>query len=352
MPTLPLPRLWLAGWLLLGGMPTVLNGADDEIPRVGRPADLPFSGASAGFHFDPEHSEYQVPFLVSTTASAKAIQEQEAVLLTLTVQARGQVRTPPQRLDLQEIPALAQRFYLEDVTEGRAATTVSRSWQWVYRLRPRSVGLQQIPGIPFVYYNPDLQPVTRSFQVIWTDPLPLEVRPSERDAPPVTASESILKLDPDVLRTPPRTGIPWGWWWPLWLGTPLACAGWYLVWHWLYADAATLARRRRSRAERQALRALAQAKRLQGRAQADRIVAIVAEYLQARLGWSGAEPTPTEITAFLRQNRYDESLVEQTRHLLELTSAVRFGPIEEAHLLEAARVWIQAIEEASCPPGS
>src|SRR5205085_2072608 len=76
------------------------------------------------------------------------------------------------------------RFHIEDVGDGKKEQLGPAGWRWTYRLRPRQVGRDVVPGVPFVFYNPDLRPAEKAFQVLFTDPIPVTVVPAEPPAPP------------------------------------------------------------------------------------------------------------------------------------------------------------------------
>src|SRR5205823_11265937 len=92
----------------------------DDIPVVGRPPDLPFSGASGSFE-------------VSARAEPTTVQAEKPLTLTLTVRATGPVRHAPKRIDLRGVPAFAQRFYVGDPAEG-ARHPGPTAWEFDYTL--------------------------------------------------------------------------------------------------------------------------------------------------------------------------------------------------------------------------
>jgi hypothetical protein len=111
-------------------------GDAPEVPLVGRPADLPFSGASAGFAAAGPGPEYVAPFAVSARATPAEVEELEPVTFEVTVRAVGTFYRPPARIDLREVPAFSRRFHIEDVTDGKTEEITPSPWRWAYRLRP------------------------------------------------------------------------------------------------------------------------------------------------------------------------------------------------------------------------
>jgi hypothetical protein len=346
-------------WPLLGGPAAFAgpaNGADlDEIPLVGRPIEFPFSEASAPFA--RKGDELLSPFRLEAEVSPTRVDVDQPVTLTVTVRALATVRRPPRRIDLRDVPAFARYFHIEDVTDGKKEQIASAAWRWTYRLRPRQVGLYDVPGVPFVFYNPDLRPADRAFQVLFTDPIRLTVTPAEPpirqgDLPSsvreVASGSAVLARvsswhGPGPVLVVVVLGLP-----------PILCAGWYLAWRRLYPDAAYQARQRQSRAARRALAALQTAARQTGREQAEGISQVMIVYLRERFGLIPLEPTPQESALWLRRFGYNEAVTQRLRQLLEQCAAVRFGPDSAADndLVEPVRGLIIDLEEPSCPPSS
>jgi tetratricopeptide (TPR) repeat protein len=295
----------------------IFGAEDDDIPVVGRPVDLPFSEASGWFE-------------VRASAEPTTLQAETPLTFTLTVKAVRPVRRPPQRIDLRQLPEFAEQFYIEDPSE-EAARPDDRTWEFAYRLKPRRTEVREIPGLPFVYFNPYLLTASKGFQVLYTDPIRLRVLPHETVQVPVQGPESafVLATGPVVLErqtpwTPPRLSTIV----TLLLVPPLGCIVWYLLWRWRYPDAARLASQRRSRAASRALQALHSARRLDAEARAERIAAIVAGYLQQRLDLTIAEPTPHEIALLFGQHTFSPALTEEAVRFFETCDRARFQPVE------------------------
>lgn len=316
------------------------GAGSDDIPVVGRPVDLPFGDASGWFE-------------VQARAEPTTLQAETALTFIVSVRAVRPARRPPQRLDLRELPDFAERFYIEDPGE-EVTRPDDRTWEFAYRLKPRRTDVASIPSLPFVYFNPYLLTVSKGFQVLYTDPIPLHVLPHETVQVPVQAPESafVLATGPEVLErqtpwTPPRIGTCM----VLLLAPPLGCLAWYLVWRRLYPDAARLVSQRRSRAARRALQALHVARRLDAQPRAARTTAIVADYLQQRLDMSVAEPTPREVGLLFAQHGCSSALTEQAVRFFEACDRARFLPMSEAGsfpLHDAARQLILDVEEETC----
>jgi hypothetical protein len=343
---MPANRTPLALTLCLLALPAGLR-ADDaaDIPTVGRPADLPFSEASGDFR-------------VSADAEPKTVEAQKPLTVTVRVRAVAPVRRPPRRIDLRALPAFAQRFRFGEAGDGDERRPDPQTWEFVYQLLPRREDVAAVPGIPFVFYNPDIQYPRKGFQVAYTDPIPLTVKPPEIYATPliIPPFASAAAGGPEMLQ-PSRPGFAPG---PavaaaLLAAPPLLCAAWFVWWRRSYPDAARLARRRRSLAARRALQALQTAGRLSGPGRADRVAAVTAEYLRARFDAPAEEPTPDEAGACLARAGCPPALVRQAADVFRACDAARFAPDPEAaraDLADAAARFILAVEEEpwSAPP--
>ncbi|HEY7424978.1 MAG TPA: hypothetical protein VH682_12175, partial [Gemmataceae bacterium] len=150
----------LAFLVCAAGLRAADEAADpNDIPVVGRPSDLPFSEASGWFE-------------VQTHAEPTTVEAETPLTFTMSVRAVRPTRQPPQRLDLRQLPAFNERFYIEDPSEEPNRPD-EKTWEFVYRLKPRRDSVTEVPGLPFVYFNPYLLTASKGFQVLYTDPIPL-----------------------------------------------------------------------------------------------------------------------------------------------------------------------------------
>jgi hypothetical protein len=337
------PPQWFFAALCLLGLAPALRGdedsSDDDIPQVGRPADLPFSEASGRFR-------------VSAKAEPTVLEAQTPLTLTLTVRGIGTVRRPPQRIDLKQWRPLAEAFYVEDLPDPPRPDP--KTWVFAWRLKPRRTDVTEVPGLPFVYYDPDIPQPSRRFQVPYTEPISLQVRPHASVAVPLSAPARVFEIatGPAVLARRPEWGVPGPTLLAVLLLAPLlGCAAWYVCWRRLYPDAARRAQQRRSRAANQALRRLHEASRLAPEARAEAVVAAVTGYLQGRLDLGPNEPTPAEAEAHLRERACPAELAGQAAGLYRACDAARFRPaaVGDPSLVDEAVGFILAVEEATCP---
>ena len=243
-------------------------------------------------------------------------------------EGRGAGRRPPRRIDLRELPAFKERFDFLEGGKDDDRRTDPQTWEFSYRLQPKRGDIRDVPGVPFVFYNPDIQYPLKGFQVAYTDAIPLTVAPHEAYVVPVTGPPFLFTLavgDPVLGR--------WTAWTPpgpltatLVLAPPLLCLAWFFGWQRLYPDAARVARRRRSLAGRRALAALRGVKRLPPVQQAARSAAVVADYLRARFDAPAGEPTPAEAAGWLTRAGRSPALAERAAAFFRACDAVRFAP--------------------------
>lgn len=326
--------------LLLLISAVVPSAKPDEVPLVGRPSDLPFSDASGWFE-------------ARTRAEPTTVEAETPFAFTLWVHALREVRRPPRRIDLHQLPAFEERFYIED-TEEEPRRPDARTWEFVYRLKPRRPEVRQVPGLPFIYFNPYLGSTSKGFQTIWTDPIPLHVLRHERVPVSLQAPEIafVLVEGPALLEhrapwTPPRLATILA----ILLAPPILCTVWYLSWRRFYPDAARQADQRRSRAARQALHHLHAARRLDGETCTHRTASLVIDYLRQRLDLAIAEPTPREAALWLAASGCSPALSEQAVRFFETCDQARFLPdaaSEQEKLPESAEQFILAVEAELC----
>jgi len=80
---------------------------------------------------------------------------------------------------LSEVTALTDNF---EISDDSLAGVVNRNLKtFSMTIRPRHEEVKEIPALPFAYFDP----VREQYDTVWTDPIPLAVRPAERIAVPV-----------------------------------------------------------------------------------------------------------------------------------------------------------------------
>ena len=162
-----------AGWFGAATAPALLRPPRAATPTTtlrssAGPRMLPFSGASARFVAGPD-GESRAPFALTATATPTELAPRSALVYTVTLRARGPVsaaRVGSTCARSRLRPAVRHRGYPRRESRHPSPT----SWRWRYRLTPRWAEVDEIPGFPFVFYNPDLQPPEKAFQVLYSDP--------------------------------------------------------------------------------------------------------------------------------------------------------------------------------------
>jgi hypothetical protein len=289
--------------------------AEAEIPTVGRPADLPFSNASGNFR-------------VSASAQPTVVEAQSPLTFVLRVEAVAPVHQPPRHIDLREFSTFTERFdFLETDNNGERRPN-QQTWEFVYRIQPKRDDVAAVPCVPFVFFNPEIQYPRKGFQVAYTDPIPLTVRPHKVYAVPLDAPDNLLKLaaGADLLASQQPWGPPSPWAVAfLLLAPPALCAVWYFAWRRLYPDAAGLARQRRSLAARRALQSLDGIGRLSPDQRAARVAAVVAAYMRGRCDAAAVELSPTEAADCLQGAGCSPALAASAAALFRDCDAARFA---------------------------
>ncbi|HEX5269989.1 MAG TPA: hypothetical protein VFW33_05860 [Gemmataceae bacterium] len=331
----------LSTLLVLLALPPAAR-ADDEPPIVGQPPH--FNGAVGRFR-------------AGAAVDPPRVQAEDPLTYTVRITAEGKVKEPPQRPPLAEFPGFSDGFYLEDLGPPEGTHPDASTWEFTYRLKPKSTAVKAVPGFPFVSYRPGFLPPKAGYMTVYVPELPITVTPRQEVGagpgpakPVVGPDEAFVPARGDVL-APDGERLPG----PLVLVLavllpPLGAVAWYVVWRRLYPDAARLSRRRRSRAAQEALKALHQLGRhADPEKQARRSAATVAAYLRNRLELPTVEPTPAEAAAHLKAQGVAEDLAGQTADLLRRCAAVRFDPDPPApsDLADAAERLILALEAAT-----
>jgi hypothetical protein len=314
-----------------------------DAPLIGRPVEWPFSGAIAGFV--REKQAYVAPFRLTTEAQPRVLNADEPLLLTVTIQARGMVQAPPQRIDLGEVPAFAKSFHLSDVSLETPATP--GVWVWRYRLVPRGPWVSEVPSFPFLFYNPDFTPAERGYQLLFGEAIPLTVRPAEKLGPPPDFPAVVTQPVPDEqLYGRARS------WEPglreavlALLVPPLGCWLWYEAWRRLYPDAARQAALRRGRALRRALDALRQLP-ADPAARAEQVLRVVETYLRDRWDLRVASPTPEEVAAVIASTN-EHMLILRLHTFWQSGDAIRFGQSTQPLPTQEVRRLLLDLEEAA-----
>jgi hypothetical protein len=239
-----------------------------------------------------------------------------------------------QRPNLKRLPTFAKQFDIKN--GGQRDLPSEKAREFDYELRPRRADVKQVPALPFVYFNPMIQPPARGYQRAYAPAIPLVVKPraeimpaeievtaAVKDAPDsvyrcVTGPAVVRQVEPFALPGPILLTI-------LLVAPPVACAVWFAIWQRRYPDVARLARQRRSRAARQALKAIPGLEKIAAAEQALRAKEIFVEYLQERLDFRVFEPTPLEVAEHLEQVGAAPEIVRGAAQFFAACDAARFA---------------------------
>jgi hypothetical protein len=296
-------------------------------------------------------------FRVIMRATPTDLQPDEALTLTVRITALSPVLHPPRRPDLRNRPEFAARFHIDRTrdTSPRELPT-ERSWEFDYRLRPKSPSVREVPPLRFDYFRPGFVPIEAGYQTSWAYALPLhiearETRADSADAP-IQPSDAFFQvsIDQSLLARHGSTSIStWalsGWL----LAAPLLCTLWYGYWRWRFPDAEQRARQRRSSAARRALADLRSAHKDRLQVQPRRSAEAVTRYLHQRFDLAFATPTSHDISDFLLAHGCTPALASRTADLFRAVDRARYAPNAPQHsdwIAEASDL-ILALEAVPC----
>jgi hypothetical protein len=328
--------------LLCSWPATARAGEDDPDapPALGAPED--FSGAVGKYR-------------ISCTASPTEVAVEDPIKLVVRITGAGPKKYLPERAKLRLFPPeLGRDFYIQDVPREDRYLAAERTWEFVYRLRPKRLGVTRIPALQFVYYDPALrrfQPArTRGNIALKVTARREAVLPKDATRVPAAPDRFYeLATGEAVLSRSGHAGDAS----PLLLAClilvpPVLCAGWYVLWRRLHPEAGWRAHRRRSRAAREAMAAL---RRVGSEGAGERTASVLAGYLRNRLELKGAEPTPEEVSTHLGRVGVSASVSGRLAGLFRACDAARFAPsppAEAAVLTADACALVQALEAELC----
>ena len=104
--------------------------------------------------------------VIEASAEPTELQAEATLRFRLRIASIGAVLRPPLRPDLGKLANFKAAFQIEDLTPEDRVTELpggTRQWDFIYRLRPRSVATKAIPAVRFVYYTPGRVPRAKGF---------------------------------------------------------------------------------------------------------------------------------------------------------------------------------------------
>ncbi len=298
-------------------------------------------------------------FAVTMSAEPLELLAGDTLTLTIRITADGAWQQPPKRPDLrrhEKYVRFPKSFHIENGDDRH--DPAGPSWEFVYRLRPLSEGVTEVPRLPFVYFRPG-----QGYQTLSAPALPLTVRARSEvtaaevqgpdGASPVPEQMFQLAQGTHVLERETLGVFPEPWILIVFaLGIPCLCGGWYGFWRWKNPEAARVARQRRSRAAQRALHSLSRITPGDAEQQARDVSLVLAGYLKSRFDLPGATPTPDEVAAHLTAAGVRAETGEALRAFFAACDGVRFaglGTDIACDWMIQARELILELEQVSCP---
>jgi len=298
---------------LLGLAVPVCAAGEVMIPVIGQPS--PFYGAAGK------------KVKVEAQAEPVVVSSEDTIIFTLRIMNLDNP-ADVQRPDLSELDAIRRDFQVEDGPPADAEPAGTRAFR--YKLRPRRDTVTAIPAVTFPYYDPTLpQPPDKPdfpFRKARTEPITIQVRKAAPPPMPVVPLEV-----PDIMTEPAQTSSfeipPWVWWTTA-AAPPVMALGWCGVWRVLNPGGARLARRRRSRAARTALKTLHSLAR-HPPADPAAVVWCVSAYLSERYDLPGLFRTPDDLSRRLHEAGASAETVAECEAFIKAADAARFAPSPE-----------------------
>jgi hypothetical protein len=319
---------------------------------------VPHSGQPVSFSGGVGH------FQLEAAATPTALKVGDPLTLTVTVQQQGDsLLETILPLRLQDQPALAQDFKIH--TDLPAVQTTEDAKIFTYTLRPRHAEVRAIPPLDMAYYDPE----RGRFQVVHSDPIPLQVE----DSSPLATSEVIVTSEArpksrlgqqlaagllanysgaEVLApqraeshlTPLLGGLV--------ILPPLAYACTVLGRQWIRRRHRYPGRRRSRKAARTARTALHDLKKQQ---EADEVsicegvYRALTGYVNDKVDLRHAGLTANDVTYHLQNRGIEQKLIDQAEALLHLCDSARYAPgtlavAQLTGLIEDAEALIQQLE--------
>lgn len=308
--------------------------------------DPPLTGRPSNF------SHIVGRYFIKAEAQPTEVFVEEPITLRVRIVGQGSPRFQPQRKNLHLFPdEVEENFFVEPVADQDRVLPDDNTWEFVYRLRPKTADVREIPGLRLIYY-PSM-PGRRGYQTTYAEPIEIIVKPKPPPNPEgllkvVQAPEQLYRIasGPDVLLVVQQQT----WWTPtvlilLTLGPPLVGTVGFFIGRRLFPDRVRRSQLRRSRAARKAVRALGSA------GSAQRILQVLTCYLVERLDFPASEPTPHEVAEFLRRKGLDPAALQEWSRFLAACDACRFAPGSKSaqgpRADEALRL-ISAVETDPC----
>lgn len=283
-------------------------------------------------------------FSISSSAAPTRVEVEQPILLTVRIRGNGQVGYLPEQRKLRIFPPETDAdFFVEAAPDLAKVTPVDGEnlWEFVYRLRPKSIDAKLIPGLKLVMYHPG----RRKFQPAFADAIPINVAPPK--APEIKLNLKVVEA--------PESFFVWRGGDSNWvavrrvlfaavvLGVPLACVVGALLWRRRHPSVEHVLARRRSRSAAKALAVLSA-----GQQAPERVAAVLVAYLNERLDFRALEATGVEVAGFLARRGAAKETQRRWSNVLDACAACRFGRAAPNGLDAEAVALVHALEEERC----
>jgi hypothetical protein len=314
------------------------------------PDDPPFPVTDRPVDFSNIVGKYNI----KATADPTDLQVEQSITLRIQIIGEGRKEYEPNPKHLRLFPdSWKNDFYVQEMQDKHEVIRDRKTWLFVYRLKPKHVKVNSIDDIKLVYYDPDIRD-KQKFVTKYASSIMITVKPK-----PDTSDEVIVPLSaaPDsffeyvdarhvLARSPAPFSVSSLQLICLIALPPLASLFSVIAWRRYFPDATQRANLHRAAS---AARALAQL-------QSERVSAwdVVRRYLRDRFDFPVEDPTPSEVSAYLKRRGFALALCEQSRTFLQACDAARYASravSESKQLLQAGAGLIQDLEADPCAQG-
>jgi hypothetical protein len=335
----PQAFLFLLGMLLSWQSPAFAQKTPIDPPIADRPVDF---------------SNIVGKYDINVTADPTDVQVEQSILLRIRITGEGPEKYQPSRKFLRLFPdSWKNDFYLQEMLDKHEVKPETKTWLFVYRLKPKHAKVNAIDDIKLVYYDPNIRDKAK-FVTKYANSIKLTVKPkrdkSEEKEIPLSAAPDSFFEHVETANVLARSSAP--------LSVsdlqlaliialpPLACLVSVVAWRRYFPDETRRVIQIRGGAAVRALELV----------QAGSVSAwdAMRNYLHERFDFSIEDPTPAEISAFLKRRGFDLALCAQSQKFMQACDSGRFaaGADTEPEQLagDAARL-IQSLEADPCARG-
>jgi hypothetical protein len=291
---------------------------------------------------------------IKATADPTDLQVEQSITLRIQITGEGRKEYEPNRKHLRLFPdSWKNDFYVQEMPDKHEVIRDRKTWLFVYRLKPKHVKVNSIDDIKLVYYDPDIRD-KQKFVTKYANSIMITVKPkpdkSDEMVVPLSAAPDSFFEHVDakhvLARSPAPISISGVQLSCLIALPPLACLFSVIAWRRYFPD----------ETQREIQHRAASAARALAQLQTGSVPAwdVVQRYLRDRFDFPIEDPTPSEVSAFLKRNGFALALCEKSQTFLQACDAARYasGAVSESkQLLRAGACLIQDLETDPCARG-